>query len=311
MAITIQQPGAAKAAAAAGTAIGKGQRAKEDRARAEREQITTTQQVARAAQRADQQKAQQVAMDWELQKMQMRSQQEFEQELRDKQREFDKFNRAKDWDLEKLELRSHIDFEMEEKERTEKIGRAQAKHDQVNKHITEGLIPPREKDWKTDNMLWKLEQEINEIKNPSNLPDPQTREFAESREIRAQESATRTQEAHEARMVGKEPSLVDKRWAIKFLADNPESRWYWFDKAGAGSKETKAGRKLAREILGAEEASIVETTSRTMAETSIPVTAIPIPSTVEEFKLVVSQLKASDPVKAQQYHTQHVERFRK
>jgi len=66
MAIRIEQPGGAKAAAAAGTIIGKGKRAEEERAKAEREQ-------ARAQQIAAQQAARQAALDWEQQKMLLNS----------------------------------------------------------------------------------------------------------------------------------------------------------------------------------------------------------------------------------------------
>jgi hypothetical protein len=115
MAIRIEQPGAAKAAAKAGAIIGKGKRAEEERARAEREQ----------AQKA-QEKARQAALEWEQKKMQMRSEQAFQQELADKQWDYEKFNRARAWDIEKMEMRSRLDFEKEEKKRAERDAKYEA-----------------------------------------------------------------------------------------------------------------------------------------------------------------------------------------
>lgn len=119
MAIRIEQPGAAKAAAQAGTAIGKGKRATEDRARAEREQ-------ARTQQIAAQQKARQASLEWEQEKMRMRSEQDFQQELATKQWDYEKFNRAKSWQIEKMEIASRNDFAQEEKDRSEKQAKTAA-----------------------------------------------------------------------------------------------------------------------------------------------------------------------------------------
>lgn len=110
MPIRIEQPGAAKAAAKAGVAIGKGKRAEEDRARAEREQ-------ARAQQVAAQQSARKAALEWEQQKMLFNSQQDFAHEMRMKQSQLEKEARAEEWQVEKMELASRMDFEQDEKER--------------------------------------------------------------------------------------------------------------------------------------------------------------------------------------------------
>ena len=110
MGIRKEQPGAAKAAAQAGLAIGKGKRAEEDRARTEREQ-------ARAQQIAVQQSARQAALEWEQQKMLLNSQQDFAHEMRMRQAQLDKEARAEEWQTEKMELVSKFDFEQEEKER--------------------------------------------------------------------------------------------------------------------------------------------------------------------------------------------------
>jgi len=110
VAIRIEQPGAAKAAAQAGAIIGKGKRAEEERARAEREQ-------ARAQQIAAQQAARQAALDWERQKMLLNSQQDFAHEMRMRQAGLEAEARAREWQVEKMEIASRMDFEQEEKER--------------------------------------------------------------------------------------------------------------------------------------------------------------------------------------------------
>lgn len=110
MAIKITQPGEAAAAAKAGATIGRGKRAEEDRARAEREQ-------ARTDQIAAQQAARKAAMEWEQQKMLLNSQQDFAHEMRMRQADLEKEARAKEWATEKMEMASRFDFEQDEKER--------------------------------------------------------------------------------------------------------------------------------------------------------------------------------------------------
>lgn len=166
MGIRKEQPGAAKAAAATGTAIGAAAREKEDRARVEREQ-------ARADQEAAQRKAQQAAMAWDLQKMQLRSQQEFEQELRTTQYGLDRFNRAKEWDIEKMELRSRMDFEQEEQERVREMGRTDAKITALKKAEEDGLFTGKE--FEFEDMMSKLQAEKFGIKGGVRTLDPQQR----------------------------------------------------------------------------------------------------------------------------------------
>ncbi len=166
MAIRKEQPGASKAAAATGAAIGTAAREKEDRARVEREQ-------ARADQEAAQRQARQAAMKWDLQKMQMRSQQEFEQELRTTQYGLDRFNRAKEWDIEKMELRSRMDFQQEEESRIREMGQIDAKIMAVKKTKEDGQFSGREFEY--ESMLFNLEQQQFGIKNPSRPLDPQKR----------------------------------------------------------------------------------------------------------------------------------------
>ena len=116
MAIVREQPGASKAAAQAGTAIGKAKGTERSLASAERKS-------AMAMQIGAQQVARKAALDWEQEKMAMRSQQDFQQELAEKQWDYEKFNRAKAWDLEKMEIASRNDFQQEERERQEKLNK--------------------------------------------------------------------------------------------------------------------------------------------------------------------------------------------
>ena len=126
MSIRLEQPGASKAAAAAGTMIGKAERAKEDRARAEREQAQAAQDQAR-----------QTAMQWELQKMTLNSQQDFAHEMRMKQAGLEAEARAQEWQVEKMELASRMDFEQDEKERLRRKAEYTAGRDSIDKN--EGL----------------------------------------------------------------------------------------------------------------------------------------------------------------------------
>lgn len=166
MGIRREQPGAAKAAAAAGTAIGTGEKA--IRQQAEAATIKRQQMQIKAREQAEQR-----AMQWETDKMQLRSQQEFEQELRTRQYDLDRFNRAKEWDIEKMELRSRMDFEQEEQERVREIGRVDAKILAVKKAQEDGQFSGREFEY--ESMLFNLEQQRFGIKNPSRPLDPQKR----------------------------------------------------------------------------------------------------------------------------------------
>jgi hypothetical protein len=111
MPIEIRQTGEVEAAAAAGIAIGQAERAKEERARAERE-----------AEQAAQARAQQVAREWDLQKMMLNSQQDFAHEQRLQQTRLDAEARSEEWQVEKMEMASRLDFEAEERERQREYG---------------------------------------------------------------------------------------------------------------------------------------------------------------------------------------------
>ena len=130
MGIRLEQPGAAKAAATAGAMVGKSERAKEDRARAE-------QQRQQAESIATQQSARQMAMQWEQEKMMLNSQQDFAHEMRMRQAGLDAEARAREWEVEKMELHSKFDFEQDEKERLRRKAEYTAGRDSIDKN--EGL----------------------------------------------------------------------------------------------------------------------------------------------------------------------------
>ena len=166
MGIRIEQPGASAAAAGAGVAIGKGQRAEEDRARAAQQQA---QKIAIKAQ----QDAQKKAMEFDLFKMEQRSLQDFQQELRTKQYEFDKFNRAKEWDVEKMELASRMDFQQDETKRLQEMDRLDSKIIALDKAKEDGNFSGRE--FEFESMKFNLEQQRFGVKNPSKPLGPQER----------------------------------------------------------------------------------------------------------------------------------------
>jgi hypothetical protein len=142
MGIQIRQPGDAAAAAKAGTAIGQAQK----RERAEEEAFALQrQQMAINAQRA----ATERAMEFELQKMEMRSQQAFMHEMRLEQAELDKEARAREWAVEKMEMASRLDFEREEKDRQLKMDRITNQLDRLDKEVDEGRLDPNNTAYKS------------------------------------------------------------------------------------------------------------------------------------------------------------------
>jgi hypothetical protein len=188
MAIEIRQPGAAKAAAQAGTIIGKGKRAEKEQVIAEQRR---QQQVNIKARRA----AEERAMQWELEKMEMRSQQEFQQELAAKQWEYERFNRAKAWEIEKMEMASRMDFQREEQDRQTKLSRIDTQKAAIEKEINEGRADKN--DPKVELHLFNLEQQriATEIggKAPyvSRLPKEEQNILDAMREIKREEEAKR------------------------------------------------------------------------------------------------------------------------
>jgi len=166
MAIRKEQPGAAKAAATAGTAIDQAKRVEEDRARAEREQV-------RADIAAAQRKARQVAMEWDLKKAQINEQRTFERDLRVEDYKLAAEDRAHAWQIEKMELASRMDFEQDEKERLRESGRVDAKITALKKAQEDGLFTGKE--FEFEDMMTKLEAEKFGIKGGIRTLDPQQR----------------------------------------------------------------------------------------------------------------------------------------
>jgi len=96
--------------------------------------------------------AQRRAVEWEMQKATLRSQQEFQQELRDRQFQLDMVNRAREWEIEKMGMRSQMDFEREERFRQKKINDAEVALEAIRKRIQDGTVS--EKDTWVQNQLF-------------------------------------------------------------------------------------------------------------------------------------------------------------
>jgi hypothetical protein len=107
MSIEIRQKGEAQAAAKAGTMIGNANKI-----------------------------ARQRAMEWEMEKAEIRSRQVFEQELREQQYKYDALNRAKEWQIEKMEIASRMDFEQEERKRVRREAEFNAGVEAIDKDDT-------------------------------------------------------------------------------------------------------------------------------------------------------------------------------
>lgn len=116
MGIEIHQQGEAELYAKAGHAIGAAQKA-------EKEQALAVQHENMLIEVAERRRAEQASRDWEFQKMQLNSQQDFAHEQRLHQADLEGEARSKEWEVQKMELRSQADFQQEEQERQQKITR--------------------------------------------------------------------------------------------------------------------------------------------------------------------------------------------
>ncbi len=137
MGISIEQKGAVEAATAAGRATG-------STAKKVREQAISAQEASRTQAIAEQRRFQQTnldarrvaedrAMKWELEKMELRSKQSFAQELRREQFSYDRENRAEEWAIEKMTIASRLDFAASEKERTRELEEIAAERRRLQK----------------------------------------------------------------------------------------------------------------------------------------------------------------------------------
>lgn len=91
--------------------------------------------------------AKKAATEWELQKAIMRSQQEFQQELRLRQVQLEAQARAREWELEKMEMVSRIDFQQKEQARQLEMQRNQVMYDTLKQQIDKGIVGPEDSNW--------------------------------------------------------------------------------------------------------------------------------------------------------------------
>lgn len=91
--------------------------------------------------------AQKAAAEWELQKAILRSQQEFQQELRLRQVQLEAQARAREWELEKMEMVSRIDFQQKEQARQLEMKRNQVMYDTLKQQIDKGIVGPEDSNW--------------------------------------------------------------------------------------------------------------------------------------------------------------------
>jgi len=183
MGITITQPGAAKLAAATGTATSKAARAKEDRARAARKRTEDLRLAQQHMADTARQKAQQVAMEWELQKMQITSQRAFERELRQEDYRLMAEDRSAAWQIEKMELASRMDFERSEGERQRKLSVIDNSEAALNKAIERGehtedelAVQNKRTEYKARRQAIELGETYREPRAPTLLEQMEQRE---------------------------------------------------------------------------------------------------------------------------------------
>lgn len=321
MAIELRPSGEAQAVAKAGQVIGAGERAKEERAGAERE-----------AARQQQLKAQQMAQEWEMQKMLYRSQQDFLHEQRITALDQEKFERAKKWDIDKMELASKIDFEQEEKQRQKEYEEFLNTRDYIKQKAQTGID---EKEIENMNFM-----------NAYNHKDLDKPEITEALG-RSQEYINRLQGVKPT--IEKPESVTEQQWnllnpdeqrdraliaaGIKPRAARPETE---FDKLKQLDELTKItssfeenadvnpgfGKTIVPLAVRDNKGNLIEATPEesllyfnskasinrlTAEQTSAE--GYSVPTTEEEFKSKVSQLKALDAIKAQAYYNLYKSKF--
>ena len=154
MGIEIRPSGEAQAYAGAGRVIGKAKAREIAREEAQR-----------AQELAFRQRAQQMSNDWELQKMLLNSQLDFQHEQRMIQIEQEKFEKAKAWDVEKMELASRLDFQMEEQKTQKQISIIDNDIDGITKYIKDNGIDEKSGEWVSlQNKLSELDEQKRNIK---------------------------------------------------------------------------------------------------------------------------------------------------
>ncbi len=193
MGITIAQPGASKLAAAAGTATGQAARAKEDRAKADRKRAEDLRLVQQQMADKARQRAQETAMEWEMQKMQINSQRSFERELRQEDYKLMAEDRAAERSIERMETAKDLEFQYETQERQRKVGEFDNQITALNKAADDKMV---DRDFAWQDKMTQLVAGRDAAKTGIPYREPSTgvaEQQAANRESRAQE-------AHEARM---------------------------------------------------------------------------------------------------------------
>lgn len=133
MGIEIRPTGEATAITGAGRVIGQAQAREKSREEAQRVQELAFKQQAQAT--ADQ---------WELQKMILNSQLDFQHEQRMVQLDYEKFERAKAWDVEKMEIASRMDFQREEQKIQKQISSLDNESEAFEKYLKENPSDAKE-----------------------------------------------------------------------------------------------------------------------------------------------------------------------
>jgi hypothetical protein len=243
MAIRIEQPGATEAAARTGSILGKAQRAKEERARAEREQ-------ARADAAAMQRQARQDEIKFALQKRQIDWQRALVKEQRSEDYRLMAEDRAAERAIERIELSKDLDHQYKEQERQRQRQEINNKRTEIQKDIDAGHS--KEKDHAIT--LFNLDQAelaIDLGARPSLVSKiPLDTDAAEQR---AAGRYTMTQEAHKAKMaMGAKRTDIDA--AIKFLQEYEEKKTkaekWRHPFASEPTKEENIAAQYYRDILG-------------------------------------------------------------
>ena len=289
MGIEIRPSGESTAYAAAGQTIGKAERAKEERARGER-------QAQQAQDLAARQRADQMAMDWELQKMQMRSQLDFQQELRDKQYEYDKFNRAKEWEVEKMELASRFDFEQEEKERLRRKAILDSGMETINNSDAPDEVKAKARfELKSKNIgVPGYEDILGFEEEKERQPSVEQQKWdmlsPEEQQRLARKPIEPTSE------FGKPPWWTSPEWK-----DTPEG------KAAAEHYQNETYVQQVSEAIALMQLNAMGLTPKP-ANTPIEETT-EVPQTEDAFRTEVGRLKATDPQSAKEYYEKHKSKF--
>ena len=209
-------------------------------------------------------------------------------EERSQQRQLESEERSHQWEMEKMEMRSRVDFAEQEGRRQEKRANLQAAVKKIDELAEAGQITPENAEkHKTKAIMGFYDVSLSD-RALGLIPETDEREKA--------------------------PSRTDVGAALKFLAEveEKEKGWgipYWSDPGP--TPEERAAVPYYQDILhkagmGAGQAA---ETAGGMAPVEQDVNINVRPSSKQEFKTTVSQLKAVDPTKAQAYFDKYIGAF--